>query len=374
MEREEVSPYLDKLVSAINAVCPSGVGKAGAIDLGEKGLDRVLETGSRWALKSGMASEEDLEKTEAGGCLEGASAGMLSPRARERGRRQMGTLGSGNHFIEIDVVASVTAPDAARQMGLFQGQVVVQIHCGSRGLGHQVCSDYVNRFHKAVRKYGITLPDRELVAAPLESREGRDYLSAMNGAANFAFANRQVLAHRIRETMGRVLAGKVSRREVYQIWDIAHNMAKIETHTVGGKPLKVCVHRKGATRAFGPGATEIPSVYRNIGQPVLVPGSMGTASWVLTGTRTAMETTFGSCCHGAGRILSRSQAKKRIRGAELREELEAGGIHVRAGSMSGLAEEAPQAYKDVDQVVAVVHEAGIAEKVARLVPLAVIKG
>ncbi len=374
MEREEVSPFLDRLVSAMNAACPSGVGKGGPIDLGEKGLDRVLETGSRWALKSGLATAEDLEKTEAGGCLEGASAGVLSPRARERGRHQMGTLGSGNHFIEIDVVEAVSESEAARQMGLFQGQVVVQIHCGSRGLGHQVCSDYVNRFQKTVRKYGIELPDRELVAAPLESPEGRDYLSAMNAAANFAFANRQVLAHRIRETMDRVLAGKVSRREVYQIWDIAHNMAKIETHAVGGKQVRVCVHRKGATRAFGPGATEIPPIYRNTGQPVLVPGSMGTASWVLAGTRTAMETTFGSCCHGAGRILSRSQAKKRIRGAELREELEASGIHVRAGSMSGLAEEAPLAYKDVDQVVSVVHEAGIAENVARLGPLAVIKG
>jgi tRNA-splicing ligase RtcB len=374
MERGEVSPYLDSLVSAINAACPSGVGKGGAIDLGEKGLDRVLETGSRWALKSGMATEEDLEKTEAEGCLEGASAGVLSQRARERGRRQMGTLGSGNHFIEIDEVAQVVAPEAARQMGLFQGQVVVQIHCGSRGLGHQVCSDYVNRFHKTVRKYGIQLPDRELVAAPLESPEGRDYLSAMNAAANFAFANRQVLAHRIREILDRVLAGKVSRREMYQIYDIAHNMAKIETHTVGKKRIRLCVHRKGATRAFGPGSPEIPPVYRNVGQPVLVPGSMGTASWVLAGTRTAMETTFGSCCHGAGRILSRSQAKKRIRGAELREKLESSGIHVRAGSMSGLAEEAPQAYKDVDQVVSVVDGAGIAGKVARLVPLAVIKG
>jgi len=374
MAREEVSPYLDGLISAIDAVCPSGVGKGGAIDLGEKGLNRVLEAGAGWALKNGLATEEDLEKTEAGGCLEGASAGVISQRARERGRRQMGTLGSGNHFIEIDEVASVVAPGLARQMGLFQGQVVIQIHCGSRGLGHQVCSDYVNRFHKTARKYGLWLPDRELVAAPLESPEGRDYLSAMNAAANFAFANRQVLAHRIRETVDRVLADKVVRREVYQIYDIAHNMAKIETHIVEKKPVRLCVHRKGATRAFGPGSTEIPPVYRNIGQPVLVPGSMGTASWVLVGTEKAMKTTFGSCCHGAGRILSRSQAKKRIRGTDLREELEAGGIHVRAGSMSGLAEEAPQAYKDVDRVVSVVHGAGIAEKVVRLVPLAVIKG
>jgi tRNA-splicing ligase RtcB len=374
MEREEISPFLDTLISALYSSCPSGVGKGGGIVLKGRALDRVLETGARWALKRGMATEEDLGKTEGGGCLEGARADALSQRARERGRDQMGTLGSGNHFIEIDAVQSVAAAGPAGRMGLFPGQVVIQIHCGSRGLGHQVCGDYVHRFQKAVRDSGLQLPDRELVAAPLESREGRDYLSAMNAAANYAFANRQVLAHRIRETVDRMLAGKVARRGIYQIYDIAHNMAKIETHTVAGKPTPLCVHRKGATRAFGPGSPEIPAVYRKIGQPVLVPGSMGTASWVLTGTESAMALTFGSCCHGAGRVMSRSQAKKKIRGAALREELEAGGIHIRAGSLSGLAEEAPQVYKDVDQVVSIVEAAGIAVKVARLVPLAVIKG
>jgi tRNA-splicing ligase RtcB len=344
------------------------------IHLGARELDRVLEAGSRWALKKGYATEEDLIKTEEGGCLEGAKAGSVSERAKERGKNQMGTLGSGNHFIELDVVEEITEPEAARQMGLFPEQIVIQIHCGSRGLGHQVCGDYVKRFYRTVRDCGVNLPDRELVCAPLQSGDGRDYLAAMNAAANFAFANRQVLAHRIRESFGLVLGGKLSPRQVFQIYDVAHNMAKIETHVVAGKPISVCVHRKGATRAFGPGSPEIPSVYRQIGQPVLVPGSMGTASWVLLGTRTAMEKTFGSCCHGAGRTLSRRQAKKRIHGARLREALEADGIHVRAGSLPGLAEEAPQAYKDVDQVVSVVEAAGLAKKVARLVPLAVIKG
>ncbi len=374
MEKGAVAPFLDTLLSALYANCPSGKGRGGTINLGARELDRVLETGSRWALKKGYATEEDLAKTEETGCLEGAEAGSVGPRAKARGKNQMGTLGSGNHFIELDVVERITAPATARQMGLFPGQVVIQIHCGSRGLGHQVCGDYVKRFHQTVRKYGIHLPDRELVCAPIQSDDGQDYLAAMNAAANYAFANRQVLTHRIRESVDQVLGGKISRRQVYQIYDIAHNMAKIETHMVAGKRIPVCVHRKGATRAFGPGSPGIPSVYRQIGQPVLVPGSMGTGSWVLVGTQTAMEKTFGSCCHGSGRVLSRRQAKKRVHGARLREALEADGIHVRAGSLSGLAEEAPLAYKDVDQVVSVVHEAGIAKKVARLVPLAVIKG
>jgi tRNA-splicing ligase RtcB len=241
-------------------------------------------------------------------------------------------------------------------------------------LGHQVCTDYVKRFQKAIRTYGLRLPDRELVCAPLSSPEGRDYLAAMTAAANYAFANRQVLTHAIRHSFEQALAGKVDRHQVFQIYDIAHNMARIETHPVDGRPRKLCVHRKGATRAFGPGSSELPPVYRDIGQPVLVPGSMGTCSWVLRGTQTAMEETFGSSCHGAGRRLSRRQARKQFKGVKLRRELEHTGIQVMAGSMSGLAEEAPGAYKDVNRVVDVVHGAGIALKVARLVPLAVIKG
>jgi tRNA-splicing ligase RtcB len=271
-------------------------------------------------------------------------------------------------------VAQIFDETAAARMGLFPGQIAVQIHCGSRGFGHQVCSDYVNHFQKAVRQYGIVLPDRELVCAPLSSREGQDYLAAMKAAANYAFANRQVLTHHIRRSFEAALGGKVKNHHVFQIYDIAHNMAKVEEHDIDGRRVKVCVHRKGATRAFGPGSPVLPDVYRDIGQPVLVPGSMGTASWVLLGTEGSMAQTFGSTCHGAGRTMSRARAKKSIWGAELREELEASGIHVRAGSMAGLAEEAPAAYKDVDRVVEVVHGAGIAKKVARLEPLAVIKG
>jgi len=374
LEQEAVAPYLDELASTLYANCPSGVGKGGNIKLKAGELDRLVEDGAGWALSRGYATQTDLERTEERGCLKGADASKVSQRAKDRGKGQVGTLGAGNHFIEVDVVAEVFDETAAERLGLHPGQVAVQIHCGSRGFGHQVCSDYVKRFQTAVRQYGIILPDRELVCAPLSSPEGQDYLAAMKAAANYAFANRQVLTHHIRRSFETALAGKVKNHHVYQIYDIAHNMAKVEEHEVDGRRVKLCVHRKGATRAFGPGSPVLPEVYRDIGQPVLVPGSMGTASWVLLGTEGSMAQTFGSCCHGAGRTMSRARAKKTVWGAELREELEAGGIHVRAGSMAGLAEEAPVAYKDVDRVVEVVHGAGIAGKVARLEPLAVIKG
>ena len=374
LEQAEITPYLDDLASALYANCPSGVGKGGSVKLQSGELDRVLEDGSRWALKRGFASESDLERTEESGCLQGAQAASVSPRARERGKGQIGTLGAGNHFIEVDIVDEVLDDTIAQRIGLSRGQVAVQVHCGSRGLGHQVCSDYVKRFQKSISRYGFRLPDRELVCAPLSSPEGQDYLSAMRAAANYAFANRQVLAHHIRRSFEQALAGRVSNHHLYQIYDIAHNMAKVETHEINGRMAKLCVHRKGATRAFGPGSPQLPAVYLDIGQPVLVPGSMGTASWVLAGTRASMTQTFGSTCHGAGRTMSRKKAKKSVQGPILREKLEAQGIHVRAGSMSGLAEEAPAAYKDVNRVVEVVHNAGIAKKVARLRPLAVIKG
>jgi tRNA-splicing ligase RtcB len=311
------------------------VGKGGNIKLKAAELERVVEDGARWALSRGYATPADLERTEERGCLKGADAGKVSQRAKDRGRGQVGTLGAGNHFIEVDVVTEVFDETAADRMGLFPGQVAVQIHCGSRGFGHQVCSDYVKRFQKAVHQYGIQLPDRELVCAPLSSPEGQDYLAAMKAAANYAFANRQVLVHHIRRSFEGVLAGKVKNHHLYQIYDIAHNMAKVEEHEVDRRRVKVCVHRKGATRAFGPGSPVLPDVYRDIGQPVLVPGSMGTASWVLLGTEGSMAQTFGSTCHGAGRTMSRSKAKKTVWGADLREELEAGGIHVRAGSGPG---------------------------------------
>jgi len=371
---EELRPHLDELTTILYTNCPSGVGKGGNIKLKSGELDQIMSQGTKWAVKRGYGTETDLERTEENGCLEGADPAKVSQRAKDRGKGQVGTLGAGNHFIELDVVQEVFNETAAQRIGLWEGQIAVQIHCGSRGLGHQVCGDYVKRFQKAIHKYGLNLPDRELVCAPLSSEDGQDYLAAMKAAANYAFANRQVLTFHIRKSFEQVLAGKVSNHQVFQIYDIAHNMAKVERHLIEGKQVQLCVHRKGATRAFGPGSPELPPVYRDIGQPVLVPGSMGTASWVLIGTERSMTQTFGSTCHGAGRTMSRKKAKKTIHGAKLREELESRGIHVRAGSMSGLAEEAPRAYKDVDRVVEVVHSAGIAKRVAQLKPVAVIKG
>ncbi|MBN2549037.1 MAG: RtcB family protein [Anaerolineales bacterium] len=371
---DSARPYLSDLANALNRHCPSGVGEKGELRLSEEELNQVCRQGSRWALKTGHATEADLRRTEEGGCLDGADPAKVSKRAKERGRPQLGTLGAGNHFIEVDVVDQLFDSASAQVMGLQEGCLVVQIHCGSRGFGHQICSDYVEEFQDAVRRYKIELPDRELVCAPLNSPEGQSYLAAMRCAANYAFANRQVLAHYARLAFEEVLAGSLGDWRLHQVYDIAHNMGKIETHIINGREVKVCVHRKGATRAFGPGASELPEEYRAIGQPVLVPGSMGTASWVLLGTEESMRRSFGSSCHGAGRVMSRHKAKKEVRGDRLRQELEAGGIHVRAGSLSGLAEEAPQAYKDVDAVVETVIGAQIARKVARLRPVVVIKG
>ena len=371
---EEAEAYLDDLALAIDRYCPSGVGKKGAVRLSERELEEVCVNGSHWALKHGYAKDEDVVRTEENGRIPGALPSKVSARAKERGRPQLGSLGAGNHFIEVDVVEHVFDAQAANVMGLFEGTLAVQIHCGSRGFGHQICSDYVHLFQRVVRKYGISLPDRELVSAPLDSPEGKDYLAAMRCAANYAFANRQVLAHYVRIAFEDVLAGKVRNWDLHQVYDVAHNMGKIETHIIQGKKKKLCVHRKGATRAFGPGSDVLPTVYKDIGQPVLVPGSMGTSSWVLVGTKESMELSFGSTCHGAGRVMSRRKAKKSIRGEQLKRNLEARGIRIRAGSLPGLAEEAPQAYKDVDVVVNSVCGAGIAKKVARLVPLVVIKG
>ncbi len=374
IEYEAVKKDLSDLADSLNRLCPSGVGKKGHLRLKIGELEKVCKDGSRWTLQHGYATEADLRRTEEKGRLEGADPTKISKRAKERGRPQLGTLGAGNHFIEIDIVDQIIHQDAARVMGLIEGCLVLMIHCGSRGFGHQICTDYVREFQAAVKRYGIRLPDRELVCAPLDSPEGQAYLGAMRGAANYAFANRQVLAHFARQAFEETLAGKVPNWHLHQVYDIAHNMGKIETHEVDGKQTEVCVHRKGATRAFGPGFQGLPHEYRSIGQPVLVPGSMGTASWVLVGTQESMKRSFGSTCHGAGRTMSRSKAKKTVWGEDLRKELQAQGIHIRAGSMAGLAEEAPQAYKDVDAVVETVAGAGIARKVARLRPVAVIKG
>jgi tRNA-splicing ligase RtcB len=371
---DDAAPHLRELTAALYANCPSGVGGKGSVPLSRSDLEAVCRKGAGWTLSHGFAERADLERTEEQGCIAGADPTKVSPRAMTRGKPQLGTLGSGNHFIEIDMVDEVFHTDAAEAMGIQAGTLAVLIHSGSRGFGHQICSDYVKDFQAAVRRYKIVLPDRELVCAPLNTSDGQAYLAAMACAANYAFCNRQVLAFHVRRTFDQVLSQHLGDVHLRQVYDIAHNMGKIETHRVDGRMMEVCVHRKGATRAFGPGFAGLPSAYRQLGQPVLVPGSMGTASWVLMGTAGSMAKSFGSACHGAGRVMSRTRAKKTVRGQDLKARLERGGIAVRAGSMAGLAEEAPVAYKDVDAVVNVVTQAGIAAKVARLRPVGVIKG
>jgi len=371
---EMAKPLLKKLAISINQFCPSGIGSSGGIKLNESEIRKVCKEGSGWAVKNGYASKEEVLKTEDKGCLPEADFEKISSRALQRGIPQLGTLGSGNHFIEVDFVSQVFDPILANALGLQQGNLVVMIHCGSRGLGHQVCTDYVQIFQKAIIKYDIQIPDRELVCAPIESLEGRDYLAAMRAAANYAFCNRQVLAHLVERAFEQVFAPVTKDWNLHQVYDIAHNIGKIETHWINGKKTQVCVHRKGATRAFGPGEPELPDVYRNFGQPVLVPGSMGTSSWVLMANHSSMEKSFGSCCHGAGRLMSRQQAKKNFRGDQLIHELENQGIQIQAGSLSSLAEEAPLAYKDVDEVIKVVVGVNIANMVAKLKPIAVVKG
>jgi tRNA-splicing ligase RtcB len=375
LRADEVKTAVGDLISALFRNIPSGLGGE---DRGRRvsghDMDDLLVKGAAWAAKAGYGRTEDLERLEEGGAMPGADPSAVSARAKQRGSTQLGTLGSGNHFIEIQQVTDVYDAEVARAFGLFEGQLAVAIHSGSRGLGHQVCDDYVRSLQAAVQKYKIVLPDRQLVCAPLDSPEGKQYFGAMASAANFAWANRQAMTHLARKSFEQVLAGKVKRFDLHVVYDVAHNIAKIEEHEVDGKRIKLCVHRKGATRAYGPGNPAVAPIYRAVGQPVLVPGDMGTASYVLVGTVDAMEESFATSCHGAGRTMSRAAAKKRIQGAELRQQLEARGIHVRAGSMAGLAEEAPEAYKDIDAVVEVVDGAGLARKVARLRPLAVMKG
>jgi tRNA-splicing ligase RtcB (3'-phosphate/5'-hydroxy nucleic acid ligase) len=365
---------ISNLAALLDEYCPSGVGKTGTVSLALPELRRVLESGSAWALQRGYAEAEDLERTEDRGRIEGAIPDSVSVLAQSRGRPQIGSLGAGNHFIEVDVVDRIFEEAAAAAFGLRGGCLTIQIHCGSRGLGHQVCTDFVKQFQGVTGKYGFQVPDRELVCAPIRSAEGKAYLGAMRAAANFAFANRQLLAHSARRAFEQVFRRKTAYWQLVQVYDVAHNIAKIETHDFDGGGLRVCVHRKGATRAFGPHSAGLPAAYADVGQPVLVPGSMGTGSWVLAGTQASMRRSLGSACHGAGRVWSRSRARKEVRGSELRNSLEDQGIVIRAGSLAGLAEEAPAAYKDVDSVVRVVTGAGIARAVARLRPLAVIKG
>ncbi len=374
LTRQEIEPYLDDLATRLYHNCPSGVGEGGRFRLSDAEMDDILEQGAEWCLANDLATAEDLLRSEAGGRLHGADATKVSQRAKQRGRNQLGTVGGGNHFIEVDQVVDIFDQEIAEAFGLRPDQVVVLIHCGSRGLGHQVCTEYVRTFQQAIGHYQIELPDRELVCAPQNAPEGADYMAAMFAAANFAFANRQTLAMLVRESFEQALERSGLSPHLHQVYDVAHNIGKIETHEVDGRQMEVCVHRKGATRAFPPFHEEIPPVYQPVGQPVLVPGSMGTASYVLAGTDGAMKQTFGSTCHGAGRNLSRTAAKKQVRGETLKQELNRRGIRVRAGSMAGLAEEAPLAYKQIEEVIQVVEGAGIARAVARIEPLAVIKG
>ncbi|MFC1988217.1 RtcB family protein [Chloroflexota bacterium] len=375
MTEEEVRPKIEQLVVELYDSVPSGVGSQGKLKVTEKELGEVIVKGSRWAMEKGFGDAEDIVVTEASGCIKGANPDKVSKKAKQRGIPQLGTLGSGNHFLEVAVVNEIFELGTAEVMGIQEiGQVVVLIHTGSRGFGHQVCTDYVALLGQAVRKYGINLPDRQLACAPVQSPEGQDYLAAMAGAANYAWTNRQCIAHWVRESFVKV-SGK-SRRELglEQVYDVAHNIAKIEEHTVNGKKETLCVHRKGATRAFPAGHPDVPPVYRNIGQPVIIPGDMGRYSYVAVGTETAMKETFGSTCHGAGRVQSRSAAKRSLRGADVLRSLAARGITVKSGSMSGLAEEASTAYKDVSDVVDVTQKAGISLKVLKTVPIGVVKG
>jgi tRNA-splicing ligase RtcB len=365
---QELKPHLENLANQIQRDVPSGLGRGGRMKLHDKELDQILNKGMARLLESGYAEVADLENCEAGGSLEQADSEEVSSKAKTRGRDQLGTIGSGNHFLEIERVEKIFEPRAAEVFGLFEDQITILIHTGSRGLGHQVATDYIGLMMRSLPKYNIYLPDRELVCAPFSSPEGQKYFRAMSATANFAWANRQLITYLTRQVWKRVLGDRGG--ELSAIYDVSHNIAKVEEYD----NIKVCVHRKGATRAFGPANPEIPEKYRATGQPVLIPGSMGTASYVLTGTEYVMKEVFGSTCHGAGRAMSRHAALRIRSGQELKKELEKQGIIIKAGSIRDLAEEAPFAYKDVDNVVNVVHNAGIAKKVARLVPLAVIKG
>lgn len=369
---EEIEDFLDRLAEQFYRSVPSGVGIGGKLKLSREKLDEVLRGGAEWAVKEGYGEEDDLRHIESFGKLANADPGAVSDHAKNRGRDQLGTLGAGNHFLEIDRVDQIFDEEHAKAFGLFNGQIVILIHTGSRGLGHQVATDHIRAMLKAMPRYGIEVPDRELVCVPLSSSEGTDYFNAMAAAANFAWANRQLITWGVRQVW-RGLFGD-SKGELSLLYDVAHNIAKVEEHEIDGEKMKLILHRKGATRAFGPGHPELAEEYRRSGQPIIIPGSMGTASYVLVGTEEGMKQSFGSTCHGAGRTMSRHSAVRQIHPGKLMEELKKEGISVKTRSMRGLSEEAPQAYKDIHDVVEVVSRAGIARKVARLKPLVVIKG
>ena len=371
---EEVAPRLETLVEALFRRVPLGVGRGGAYRFDTKELRRLMGDGVGFLKERGLATSRDIEFTEANGRLEGAAPDRVSERAIARGASQCGSLGSGNHFMEVQVVEEVHDDGAAAAMGLAKGTVAVMIHSGSRGLGYQVCDDALRSLRGVSKRYGIHLPDRQLACAPAQSPEGRHYLEAMCAAGNFAWCNRQLLMWQAREVFGEVFGRDWTDLGMRLVYDVAHNIAKLEEHRIEGRAKRVWVHRKGATRAFPPGHPEIPEAYRAIGQPVLIPGDMGRASWVLVGRPGSMEQTFGTTCHGAGRAMSRTAAVRAARGRRIDRELAELGVVARARSRRGLAEEQPAAYKDVDQVVDVVHRAGLSAKVARMRPIGVIKG
>jgi tRNA-splicing ligase RtcB len=375
LSRTDIQGKIRELVEALFINIPSGVGAHRRdLKLNREEERRVLEKGARWAVGKGFGSAEDLDHIEEQGRIEGGDPDRVSDRAMERGRAQLGTVGSGNHFVEVGYVAEVFDETIARALGLWKDQVTIIVHTGSRGLGHQVCDDYIRVMLDAARQYKIELPDPQLCCAPVSSPEGERYLEAMACAANFAFTNRQMITHWVRETFEQVFQKGPSDLKLDLIYDVCHNIAKIETHTVNGKKKKLCIHRKGATRAFPPNHPDIPSDYQSVGQPVLIPGDMGRCSYVLVGTERAMEETFGSTCHGAGRVMSRHQAVKAAKGRVIERELEDKGIFVKGASRGTIVEEIPEAYKDVNDVVNVVHHAGISRRVVKLVPMGVIKG
>ena len=371
---EEVKPRIKELIDMLFRNVPSGVGSKGKIRLREGEINDVLENGAKWAVENGFGWDSDLEYLEEQGGMEDADFSKVSDKAKKRGIPQLGSLGSGNHFLEVQKVEEIFDPDAAQAFGLEKGQVTVLIHSGSRGCGHQVCSDYLRTMDKTAKRYHINIPDRQLACAPVDSEEAQDYFKAMAAAANYAWTNRQMILHWVRESFEQVFREDAENLGLNVVYDVAHNIAKKETHNIKGRNTEVYVHRKGATRAFGPGRKELPSDYQKIGQPVLIPGTMGTASYILHGTEIAMEETFGSTAHGAGRKMSRAGAKRNFRGEEVKKLLESQGIVIRANSMPIVAEEAPGAYKDVNKVVQTAHNAGISYLVGKMVPLGVAKG
>src|SRR5213080_3023325 len=375
LTEEEVRPVLPKLVETIFNFIPSGLGSRGQVKLSVTELDRAVTDGLDWAIDKGYAWPEDPRTIEEEGCMEAADPAKISNNAKSRGAPQLGSLGSGNHFIEIERADKIFDKRVADRFGITkEGQILVLIHTGSRGFGHQVCSDYLRVMERAIGKYNVRLPDRELAACPSKSPEAEDYVAAMSAACNFAWVNRQMITHWARQAFEKVFQRTADSMDMRIVYDVCHNVAKVESHKIDGEPTKVIVHRKGATRAFPPGHPDVPSEYRDVGQPVLIPGSMGTSSWVLVGTPKAMELSFRTTAHGAGRFMSRSAAKRKWRGADLKKSLENRGIVIRAASMEVVAEEAPEAYKDVDRVAEVSHQLGIGRKVVRMTPIGVAKG